>query len=278
MNNADLYRKSNSLQKRDALRCLEEHANKIKWKKIGDRVIDLGCADGSVTDILKVYMPKNYGRLVGCDISEEMVKYANKHHGFGRTSFRVLDIEGDLTADLKQGFDHVFSFYTLHWIRDQERAFRNIFNLLGDEGDCLLLFLGHTPIFDVYRTLSHTEKWHSWLEHVDRFISPYHDNEDPEKEVKKIMERVGFSNIEVQCKTLFYVYDDLDVLKKSVAAINPFNIPKDILEDFLEDYIDVVREMRLLDRCNNNVGESVSIKFNYKVISVYARKLCLSLM
>lgn len=119
MNSADLYRKGNNLQKHGTLLCLEEYANKIKWKN-DDRVIDVGCADGSGTIMLKNYMLNNYTKLVGCDISEKMVQFANEHYGSDQTSFRVLNIEGELPEDLKGGFDHLFSFYTLHWIRDQE--------------------------------------------------------------------------------------------------------------------------------------------------------------
>ncbi|CAH2231010.1 jg3461 [Pararge aegeria aegeria] len=121
MNNAELYQKSNTLQKRDALQCLEEYVKKIKWKYDGDRVIDIGCGDGSVTSsILKKFLPYNYKNLVGCDISEKMVKYAIDHHATDRTNFSVLDIEGILPDELRENFDHAFSFYALHWIKHQE--------------------------------------------------------------------------------------------------------------------------------------------------------------
>ncbi|KAG6445449.1 hypothetical protein O3G_MSEX003916 [Manduca sexta] len=272
MNNAELYRKSNSLQKRDAVECLEEYAKNIKWKKYADRVIDIGCADGSVTNILKSYMPINYKQLLGCDISEKMVKFANDHHGVGRTSFRVLNIEGELPDELRDSFDHAFSFYTLHWIRNQEKAFKNIFDILANGGDCLLLFMGHTPIFDVYRKLSRSNKWSSWLKDVDRYVSPYHDSRNPEKEVSKLMEKIGFTDIDVRCKNMVYVYDDINVLKKSVAAINPFDIPKDSLDDFMEDYIELVRELRLVDKANN-IGKTITVRHNYTVIVASGRKL-----
>nr|ABE98256.1 juvenile hormone acid methyltransferase [Samia ricini] len=272
MDNADLYRKSNSLQKRDTLLCLEDYANKIKWKIINDRVIDIGCADGSGTTMLKKYMPNNYAKLVGCDISEKMVQFANEHHGSGRTSFRMLNIEGELPEDLTGGFDHLFSFYTLHWIRDQEKAFRNIYNLLDESGDCLLLFISHGPIFDVYRILARSNKWCKWLKDVNRYVSPYHDSTEPETDVSKLMKSIGFKNIEVKCKEMMYFFDDIEILKKSVAAVNPFNMPKDIFDDFMDDYIDIVRDMQLVDEVNNNIGEKITIRHNYHIIITYASK------
>lgn len=121
MNNAELYQGNNSLQKRDAIECLEEFADKIKWKKIGDRIIDVGCGDGSVTvNLLREYVPENFEKLLGCDVSEKMVAFANRHHRDERTDFSILDIERKLPKDMRNAFDHVFSFYTLHWIKDQE--------------------------------------------------------------------------------------------------------------------------------------------------------------
>lgn len=118
---AELYQKSNTLQKRDALECLEEYARKIKWRNFSDSVIDIGCGDGSVTSsILRRYVPNDCSRLVGCDISQKMVQYANKHYATDQVSFKVLDIEGALPRELKSSFDHAFSFYTLHWIKRQE--------------------------------------------------------------------------------------------------------------------------------------------------------------
>lgn len=122
MDNAELYQKSNTLQKRDALQCLEEYAKKIKWKNDGDTVIDIGSGDGSVTtNILMKFLPSNCTTLVGCDKSERMVQFANEHHAtLNHTSFTVLDIEGELPEELQQKFDHAFSFYTLHWVKHQE--------------------------------------------------------------------------------------------------------------------------------------------------------------
>lgn len=120
MNNAELYEKNNTLQKRDALQCLQEYENKIKWKNL-DAIIDIGCGDGGVTtDVLKRFIPSNYKKVIGVDISQKMVQFANKHHGDKRTVFRVMDIENILPKDLKECFDHAFSFYTLHWVRDQK--------------------------------------------------------------------------------------------------------------------------------------------------------------
>ncbi|CAH2108431.1 unnamed protein product [Euphydryas editha] len=273
MNDAELYRNSNILQKRDALQCLEEYGKKIKWKKGGVTVIDIGCGDGSVTtSVLKNFVPNNCNRLIGCDISENMVQFANEHHASEHTSFMVLDIEGDLPKELRRNFDHAFSFYALHWIKHQEQAFTNIYDLLAKEGDCFLMFPGHMPIFDVYRTLALSTRWSFWLKDIDRFISPYHDCQDPEKEVKRMMTSIGFTAVDVKCLEKSFIYTSLETVKKAVLAINPFKIPKDLQEDFLGDYVNILRDMQMIDHVNNNIDGEVNVKFNYNVIIAYGKK------
>ncbi|KAG7306010.1 hypothetical protein JYU34_008581 [Plutella xylostella] len=270
MNEAELYHKSNSLQRRDALNCLDEYADRIKWRSEGDRVIDIGCGDGSVTaEVVRARMGR--GRLVGCDLSEQMVKYAAQHHRDARTSFCVLDIEGDLPEEHRGVYHHAFSFYTLHWIHQQEKAFTNIFDLLAPGGDCLLIFLGHMPMFDVYRVLSTSPKWSRWLADVEKYISPYHDSLEPEKDIAQMMKRIGFREVEVQYKDSTFIYDKLEILRKAVMAVNPFSIPKDLQDSFMDDYLDVVRDLRLMDEANNNV-DSVSIRTHYSLIVAYGTK------
>lgn len=122
MHDPELYQQSNDIPKRDALLCLEKHASALKWKTNNNRIIDLGCGDGSVTNILKNFLPNEY-KLLGCDISENMVLFASKNNSDERTSFTTLDIAGDLPEEMKDNFDYVFSFYTLNWITDQKLVF-----------------------------------------------------------------------------------------------------------------------------------------------------------
>ncbi|GBP58408.1 Juvenile hormone acid O-methyltransferase [Eumeta japonica] len=261
MKEAELYKQSNDLQRRDAEEVLKEYSAKIFWKEYGDRVLDVGCGDGSVTvDLLRRHMPLDFKRLLGCDISETMVKHANRHHRDYRTEFSVLDIEGPIPEDLIEKFDHVFSFYTLHWIRQQEKAFRNIYSLLDRGGECLLVFLGYMPIYDVYRRLSEDKKWSGYMKDVDKYISPYHNCVEPETDVRRLMERIGFRDVDVQCRNKKFIYEDIDTLKKAVTAVNPFNLSSNLQEEFLEDYLDIVKEMHLMDETNNNVEDNAKTK------------------
>lgn len=49
-------------------------------------------------------------------------------------------------------------------------------------------------------------------------------------------------------------------------------MPEDIFNDFMEDYLDVLREMEIIDEVNNNVGEKIIVQHNYYIIIAYASK------
>lgn len=51
------------------------------------------------------------------------------------------------------------------------------------------------------------------MKDVDRFISPYHDSQTPVKDVKKLMYNAGFKHVEVKCKEMLFIYNDVDLLK-----------------------------------------------------------------
>ncbi|CAG9578899.1 unnamed protein product [Danaus chrysippus] len=94
-------------------------------------------------------------------------------------------------------------------------AFSNINDLLVRGGDCLLVFLGHMPVFDVYRLLARSTRWSFWLKDVDRYVSPYHDCQDPEKDIKRMMTTIGFKNVEVKCVQKLFVYTSVEAVKRN---------------------------------------------------------------
>ncbi|KAI4463017.1 methyltransferase [Holotrichia oblita] len=122
MNEAPLYSQNNILQRHDALHVLKHYAKLVKWKyDVEERVLDVGCGDGNVTaDILLPFLPENVEKIVGIDISNEMVEFANKYHSNEKVKF----IQGDISAkelidEVDEEFDHIFSFFCLHWIQNQ---------------------------------------------------------------------------------------------------------------------------------------------------------------
>jgi juvenile hormone-III synthase len=66
-----------------------------------------------------------YKKLIGVDIVHQMTEFAQKHHAplNPRLSFRQLDILNDDVENIfPEGFDKIFSFYVIHWIKDHNTA------------------------------------------------------------------------------------------------------------------------------------------------------------
>lgn len=125
MNQPKLYSKHNSLQTTDNIYVIEKFLDLIQWKNCNNesqRALDIGCGDGYTTsEILLPKLPKSLRKLVGCDISDKMVKFAKQTCTNARLDFRQLDVTDEhVEQEFMDGFDYVFSFYCLHWIPDQQ--------------------------------------------------------------------------------------------------------------------------------------------------------------
>ena len=137
MNNAKLYHKSNALQKRDAKQILDEFSHLFNWRADGtDCLLDIGCGAGDVlVEYIIPKMPKNFAKVIGVDISEEMTRYARENYQNKHVDFYKEDIASDfltnelISSDPKKSFfsesmelgnyDFITSFYCLHWIQNQ---------------------------------------------------------------------------------------------------------------------------------------------------------------
>lgn len=129
----ELYAKVNSLQRQDSQIFLGKHLTSlINWIHDGnDALLDIGVGSGDVTmDFIYPLLPKTMKKLVGVDISEKMVQFCKKKYESEKVKFHQMDIGKDIFEDLedqsyvndisREGFNVVVSFYTLHFVKDQE--------------------------------------------------------------------------------------------------------------------------------------------------------------
>ncbi|XP_053677136.1 juvenile hormone acid O-methyltransferase [Anopheles nili] len=284
MNRANLYQQANGVQRRDAMEILKEYAPLISCARGGEdaALLDIGCGSGDV--LVDLVLPvlsrcETYtGRVLGTDISEQMVRYAREsYRHLGTVNFDTLDIGSTLdpVSLARWGqFRCVTSFYCLHWVQNQHIAFSNIYQLLEPGGNCLLVFLANNPIFDIYNQLSRSPKWSKYMYDVEKYISPYQFCENPASEIEDLLCTVGFQQYQIQVRDKLYVYEGLENLKRAVLAVNPFSerMPSDLQDKFLVDYIAVVRQMYLAK--NGDVENDCDLQFisPYKLVIVYAKK------
>ncbi|KAM7301463.1 juvenile hormone acid O-methyltransferase [Ixodes scapularis] len=134
--------------------------------------LDLGCGTGDFTrDHLLPLWPE-VGRIVAVDVSQDMVEYAKRKFSHPKIYYDVLDIGGNGVADFVRRygqFDRVYSFLCLHWTRDQEKAFKNIADLMKPGGECLLYFIASVSSMRLGRKLLTLDRWRKY-----RTVLPTH--------------------------------------------------------------------------------------------------------
>lgn len=172
----ELYSKLNGNQTRDTQKALQDFANIIQWRSDGcDSILDAGCGPGDVTaGILMPTLPKNFSRLVGVDISSEMINYARKTWTHPKLLFEQFDTCADLEKQPfcnSQPFDHIFSFFLLMWVPNLRKCIQNFYKLLVSKGDILLLFIGNHTVYDAYKEQSFDKKWAKYMQDVDEKVS-----------------------------------------------------------------------------------------------------------
>jgi len=101
-----------------------------------ERVLDLGCGDGTLTAQIAILVPD--GEVVGVDASQGMIDVA-RPKAIANLTFRRMDIN---ELDVVGEFDVALSNATLHWIRDHRRLLGNVRRALRVGGKLRLNFAG----------------------------------------------------------------------------------------------------------------------------------------
>ncbi len=106
----------------------------LEWlnPKPGERILDLGCGDGVLTE----EMSRRGCQVVGVDTSEDLLKAAQS---------RGLDaryVDGQALTFAHE-FDAVFSNAALHWMRDAEAVVKGVRKALKPGGRFVAEFGGH---------------------------------------------------------------------------------------------------------------------------------------
>lgn len=117
------------------------------------RVLDLGCGSGWAARLLAGYARR--GRVVGLDISDEMIEAARSSSiGFDNVEFRVGSAERLPFDDAD--FTHAFSMESLYYYADVLAALREVRRVLRQGG----LF---AAVVDLYKE---NEPSHQWIEQL----------------------------------------------------------------------------------------------------------------
>ncbi|KAG0428766.1 hypothetical protein HPB47_024262 [Ixodes persulcatus] len=271
-----LYVNDNGLQWFCNSQALEELKTSFKAETIGDhgQILDLGCGTGDFTrnGLLPRCLPCR--RIVAVDSSHDMIDYASKHFAHPNICYDVLDAAGDVSGLVERygQFDRVYSFFALHFVKDQEKALKNIARLMRPGGECLLLFCSRSTGMQVLRAIGTMERWRKHADLCESLVPASVDLVDKEDIVAYFSGLLSAANLKpTTCKVTFerrknIVLDDLIRFHLSVCPILP------LLEEQEKAYLaeDIAQQLRKW-MAEDELGSSW---ISAQVVLVHAFKPC----
>ncbi|MDD5033416.1 MAG: methyltransferase domain-containing protein [Methylococcaceae bacterium] len=125
-----------------------------------DAVLDIGCGAGRITAAIAEGVSR--GRVVGLDLSQEMIRYAQTHYPASRHPNLAFQ-QGDASRlPFEAQFSLIFSNAALHWIRDHRPVLAGIARALQAGGRCLMEMGGHgsaAALIEVFEAVAEEEPW-----------------------------------------------------------------------------------------------------------------------
>jgi len=165
---------------------MEQHHLDITLKTLrrmdmrtGERVLDLGCGSGWATRLL-ARMVGDDGKIVGLDVSDEMVRQAREA---SKEFANVLYVQGSAEQIPWEdnSFDKVLSVESFYYYADQNQALRELFRVMAPNGRLFILI-------NLYRDNEYSLQW------VDKLKVPVHVRS--EAEYLEMLRRHGFEDVD----------------------------------------------------------------------------------
>ena len=199
-----------------------------------DAVLDIGCGDGRTTAAIAKRVPN--GRVVGVDLSPDMVRHADTQHcqaPAGNLRFQQADAAA---LPFSGEFSVVFSNATLHWVPDQRAAVHGIARALRPGGRVIAQMGGQGNVAEAIAAFEHVAAGPRWRPIATFGELPYrfHAPASYDAWLKE-------SGMEVQeCRLIpkDMVHDNEDIFIGWLrTAWHPYtaNVPLELRDEFLHD-------------------------------------------
>jgi trans-aconitate 2-methyltransferase len=134
-----------------------------------ERVLDVGCGNGKTTAEIAGRLPQ--GSVVGVDASADMIAFAANHLAIRpNLQFAIADARH---LPYQCEFDLVVSFNALHWIPQQDLAFKSIHRVLKRDGLAQLRLVPKGERKSLEDVLEETRLSSRWASYFGSFHDPY---------------------------------------------------------------------------------------------------------
>ncbi|XP_011172993.2 juvenile hormone acid O-methyltransferase-like [Solenopsis invicta] len=272
MTSPEVYSANDNVMKHNVEYILEEFAENLT--NICGKCMDVGCGPGDITKNLLLPALGSDAQIIGTDISEKMIKYANvTSSDEKRVQFEVLDIETkNLPKKYITEFKHVFSFHALHYCYDIRQAFKNIYQILRPNGTALLYIVASDDLFEVLRILAQDVRFEQYIPDKIKNIGPYHNSNNARKELKELLQSVGFTVHHCSLRERSHSEKKSELFLKSILSILPFfeDMPNDVIEKFKKVLIYEYLKRKINYKSIDNEEFTLDL---YTALVVHAQKI-----
>ena len=218
-----------------------------------EHVLDIGCGDGKITHKIREFIP--HGKIIGIDTSDSMLEEARKHNKDNLFFYEKSAHD----FSFNDRFDYVFSFHTLHWVKDKVQVFKNVRNHLKPTGKFIFITSGrgNETISNVFSS----EKWKSIIEQNGQ---KYHSTDSDQ--IKSMISEAGLSAEKLEADYWSKFYSDKTDLIKWLMTWVPYatGLNKDDSMFFSEE----IAENMLQESLRNGIKNG--IEFKTEMLSIEA--------
>ena len=174
-------------------------------------VLDIGCGDGKITRQLSLLLPQ--GKVIGLDPSKSMINEANKHiSNFNNMEFSIGNAEN---FKIEESFDYIFSFHTLHWVKEKMRVFKTIYNHLRPNGKMFFITSGREN-----QNIARVFNSKKWQELIKDYGPKFHSTN--EGKIRLLLEQAKFNSIEVKSEYWSKFYSNKNDLMNWLMTWIPY--------------------------------------------------------
>ena len=114
----------------------------------GDAILDLGCGTGELSAYLAELVGPE-GNVVGVDPDKERIQLARKTHSEIKNLSFLEGSASNFPGMGSETYDIIFGNGVLHWIREKEQIFKNMFGSLSEGSKIAFHYIDHIPPFEL---------------------------------------------------------------------------------------------------------------------------------
>ncbi len=200
-------------------------------------LMDAGCGSGRLTaELLRALGGE--GRVVGVDMSENMLATARKHLG-PEFSGRVQWVAADLASlPFEQTFDGIFSTAAFHWVPDQKQLFLSLLGALRPGGWLRAQCGGGPNLARLQQRMDQLSATPRFAPYLAGFPSPwiYHDAQA----AAELLKEAGFQNVATNLEPALTLFENArsysEFVRTVIVHLHLEQIPDATLRtDFVEE-------------------------------------------